>query len=682
MATTFVAPPAGPFESAEDVRTAHARLLAELPEHPGPADLARVTGFICRAVATGVVLDAPEERKQVQGLIDYWAASLQTEYREAAARGCGAARLKPSTTVLAEFDPARLRTAAADADAWFAGLSEQDQKIARRIALRLVRLRSAEPVFDLVSVTRGALHYQLPSAEQVDEVLRGLVGVGVVRQTPGKTAADDEFVLRSADFLTDWKALAGWLDERLRFRAQAAEWDAERVRANQAYLPRTVERIDRWLTRRLSKVGRAVDKRLGPPWRWLRRRSGLATPSDRLLAGEELDDARCYHDRSPTEKQFTDESRYRQQLAGDRNRLLLGAFALMFIIAAVGWLFAATGGVFWKKAADAAEHERKVAEEQTAEADCQREIAEEQTREANRLKDIALRTVKLAGVRRNQATKQQRRLEHTEDDLADLLEMALNKPGELAKWRDSASGKRFGEQLQKIRDQQAKVREFQDPRMPLRPGCRVWIDTSRGGPTLCSVCCIVRCSGGADRRRFAVVYCSPSARNSDRRLVMTRLERDGPEARQQGTAHEVGYLVDPEALRTARRPAVPDETIERSWIALAELNEGVPADNRLPTLKRPLAGLLASTPEKKTPVQLLGGTTGSSTGELWTVMPSGLLTYAGETTIGDAGGPILNDRDELLAMRMTALQGDEVQGFLMAGWLEEYGLELVPAPPG
>src|SRR5262245_6325517 len=129
-------PAADPFATAAEVRAAHAALLADLPDDPDPADLGRVTEFIRRAVAAGVAIDGPEERKEVQGLIDYWAASLQTDYREAAGRETPP--VKPATTVLAEFDPARLRAAAAAADRWFAGLSEADQKVARRIALRLI----------------------------------------------------------------------------------------------------------------------------------------------------------------------------------------------------------------------------------------------------------------------------------------------------------------------------------------------------------------------------------------------------------------------------------------------------------------------------------------------------------------------------------------------------------------
>ena len=74
MPSALAEPPPAPFQSADDVRAAHARLLKELPESPGPGDLARIKEFIGLAVAAGTVLDAPEERKEVQGLIDYWAA--------------------------------------------------------------------------------------------------------------------------------------------------------------------------------------------------------------------------------------------------------------------------------------------------------------------------------------------------------------------------------------------------------------------------------------------------------------------------------------------------------------------------------------------------------------------------------------------------------------------------------
>jgi hypothetical protein len=657
-----------PFESAEDVRSAHAGLLENLPEHPPPDDLERVVEFIRRAVATGAVLDAPEDRKQAQGLIDYWAASLQTEYRDAARVG-EVARVKPPTTVLAEFNPAKIRAAATAADEWLAGLSEEDRNIARRLVLRLVRLRAAEPVFDLVPAARGALHYQGPSAERVDDLIRGLIKGGVVRRSPGQSPENDQIVLRSADLMTEWKALASWLDERLRFRAAVAEWDAERARADRAAVPRTIDRVDRWLTRTLSKLGRSINKRLGPALLWLRRRSGLMTPSDRLLSGEELESARAYHDRSPKEKQFIDESRARQQLASESNRVLMGAFALMFLAATVGWIFAGMSALFWRVEA--------------READEAAKAAAHSADEATRYAKAAARNSELLGVRRNQAIAQHRRLERTEDELAEVLELVLNNPGGLAEWRDSERGQRAKGPLKKIKERQKRLEDLLDTEKPLRPGCGVWINTANGGRTLCSVCCIVRLVGGADSRRFAVVVCSPLSRKGGGRLGVTRVKSEQRAGVKGRAGDEIGQLVDPKALHNDRPQGRGSEPIERDWIALTKLKEGAPANNELPTLKKALVKPPRSAPAKGDLVQLIGSSSGHRKGKLLKVEDSGLVSYTGEgggriSTIGDGGGPVFNDRYELVAIHMTS-KGNESEGLLIGGWLEEHGLELIPA---
>jgi hypothetical protein len=639
--------PAAAVGPADEVRKAHTRLLADLPGDSGPEDLDRVTEFIRQAVAAGRNLDDPEDRKRVQGLIDYWAASLPVGRREVP-------RPVLPETVLAEFDPARLRAAAEAAGAWLSGLTPELRKVARRIALRLVRLRTAGREFDLVPAARGALHNQAASAEEVEEVLRELVRVGVVRQTPGSSPDNDLFVLRSAALLTEWADLKGWLEERLAFRDRAAEWAAERDRVASARVGRVVDRIDRWVTRTLSTIGRRVDGVVTPPIVWLRRRSGLTTPSNRLLSGQDLEDAR-YHDRNPTERLFVTESRAREQLTSDVNRLLMGLFGLATMAAMAGLFVAGLNALGWRKSAE------------DARAQFNRADSERIRAESNLL--LAYRNLELADFRRGQGVRRQLRSEEIEDELAAVLERGLNNPQGLT--GDSEAG--FRQRLQKIRGAQRSVKDLRDIGLPLRPGCRVWIGLPEEDPYLSSVCCIVRRTGRADGRVFAVVYYTPTGLTD---AVVTRSEKA---PWQDGVKKVIGHLAAfADAVDSRPRDAGPEEAL-RGRIALAELDPEIAADNEIPGLGRVMTGPVADPPAVGSPLFLIGSTSGLKPVTLRRVEPTGLLVYEGDAgTLGDGGGPLFNDRDELVGLHLTSQKGEK-KGLMIAPWLAGHGLELVPA---
>ncbi|HEX4964124.1 MAG TPA: WD40 repeat domain-containing protein, partial [Thermoanaerobaculia bacterium] len=88
MPDETVAQPAAPFESASELREAHARLLEELDSQLGEdassageaAALARLEPeirlFLERGAATGVYLEEIKERTSCQVLLDYWLSSL------------------------------------------------------------------------------------------------------------------------------------------------------------------------------------------------------------------------------------------------------------------------------------------------------------------------------------------------------------------------------------------------------------------------------------------------------------------------------------------------------------------------------------------------------------------------------------------------------------------------------
>jgi hypothetical protein len=289
-------PPVEPFPSAEDAHRAHDDLLAALPEEPGPDDLGRVTDFIRRAVATGAALDAPNKRKLVQGLIDYWAAALVAEYRTAERAGT-AARAKPAATVLAPFAADTVWEVADKADRWLAS-NPNKQPLADRILLRLIRIPPDSDAPEPSPAPKTALRTCGPAIE-LDEVIDGLATAGVLRIVPAKDGSEEQVELRYPAMTRVWPRLRELLDGRRKFREVVRYW-----------------------------VGTG------------------AHPSERdpaaLLTGPLLDRARKYHDPNDQELEFL-EACHGLELRKTRNyRLLTVGFAALalaaIVLAVTAWL--------------------------------------------------------------------------------------------------------------------------------------------------------------------------------------------------------------------------------------------------------------------------------------------------------------------------------------------------------
>jgi hypothetical protein len=326
--------PAPRFESLDALRAAHAELLTNLPaDQLSPEHDRLIHTFLERAVATGAVLDAPADRRLAQGLIDYWIASLLTDYRPepkaakpAEQSDDGGSVLdqiidqsrtgppdsprpdvkppKPSpaprrkspdraaNSLLVPFSPDTVRDTAAAADRCIAALPAADRTVARRIMLRLVRLSRDGKGFEPVPAARAALYDVGSSEARVSDLVDQLAGLGVVRVTSGPTADADQVTLRSPTLMSEWPAFAGWLKDRQAFREAVTRWE---------------------------QAGR---------------------PADALLAGQELEEVRIYHDRNDLERAFIEQSRYRELRKNERNRLLAWLFGALAVFAAVGWVVA------------------------------------------------------------------------------------------------------------------------------------------------------------------------------------------------------------------------------------------------------------------------------------------------------------------------------------------------------
>jgi hypothetical protein len=290
----------------EAMQAAHAALAETVGAAVlDPENARKIREFVGRGRATGAVLDAKDERMQAQGLLNYWAGRLSTAIRAASRAGGagGAWRIRFEDALLAEPDPRTVRAAVAAADAWLQSLPEAERELARRVMLRLVRLRPAGTMFDAAPTFRAAL-YDLNMPDKVNAAIAGLEAAGVVRVRPGERPEMDRVALRSSRLKErdrpEWRTFAGWLGDRLRFREDAIAWDRAR------------------------------------------------RPAGRLAREPRLDEVQKYHDRNELERAFADASRDRQRWRNQWNRVLKWVFLGLAAIILLGWI---TAGYFYHRAA-------------------------------------------------------------------------------------------------------------------------------------------------------------------------------------------------------------------------------------------------------------------------------------------------------------------------------------------
>jgi hypothetical protein len=296
-----------PFGSPAEMQDRHAELIKEIgPDVLSAENRDRIAEFIGRAAATGKALDAKDERAAAQGLINFWVARQSAATRTAGRKG---SKDSPEAieaprfdeTLLADFDPETVQSAAASADAWLQTPFASETSLPRHVMLRLVRLRSDSSTFDSVPTVRSAL-FDLDTPDRVDSTIAGLNSAGVVRVRPGESPEMDRIALRFPDLMTAWPALAGWLRERVRFR----------------------EHVNAW-----NQAGR---------------------PASQLYEGAQLHEIQTYHDRNRFERKFTDASRDRERRRNEWNRVLKWVFLGLALAILGGWI--AAGINYYKAKAD------------------------------------------------------------------------------------------------------------------------------------------------------------------------------------------------------------------------------------------------------------------------------------------------------------------------------------------
>ena len=209
---------------------------------------------------TGTVLDAPDDRKAAQALVDFWLAKSYAIPRETHTKQRPSAKAKAkANTLLRPFDRAAMTAAIAEGDKVLASLSRKDddenksflrrilfqvapslgdhgasyQDLARRILLRTIPISDGDRTCEPVAVERNDL-LLLGDPQRTNEVLDALIASGVLREEPKESGA--LISLRYETLTEEWKTLRDLIAERVDFRDTAVSWK-QRGSANTRWHP-------------------------------------------------------------------------------------------------------------------------------------------------------------------------------------------------------------------------------------------------------------------------------------------------------------------------------------------------------------------------------------------------------------------------------------------------------------
>jgi uncharacterized protein YjbI with pentapeptide repeats len=258
---TMTADESQAYTSLDALQHASDRLIERLPsdelpasDSEGEAIFQHITQFIHQATATGAVLDAPDERRTAQALIDFWVAKSYAIPRESRVKSRASTK---ANTLLRPFDLATVMTTIADGDKVLTSLSEKDnenksplrqillrvipslsdkatgyQELAQRILLRTIRMSDGDRVCEPVAVKRNDL-ISLGDPQRTSEVLDALIASGVLRVEPRESG--DLISLRHEALTREWDALRALIDKRVGFRDAVIFW-GQRARAKGALI--------------------------------------------------------------------------------------------------------------------------------------------------------------------------------------------------------------------------------------------------------------------------------------------------------------------------------------------------------------------------------------------------------------------------------------------------------------
>jgi WD40 repeat protein len=373
----IAAPPsASRFASLAELQESHTKLAqAVAKDVVAPGNLEQILEFVRRSVATGALLDAPADRSAAQSLITYWTAKVASALRDRALKGLWLKGETPDPeslfedTLLAEFSADALYAAVIEpADQWWRRQAVTEQTHAKRIVLRLVKLRDDKDNTIEVCASANGVCDDLNPRDRAELVLADLIKLGVVR-TVRTDAGQDEVALRSPALIDRWDLLRNWIADRKAFRRKATDWArrrADKERAAQAH-PSRWRRIVTAFRCRVMKLGAWIDL----AWRTVQERLKLRQHDEDMLTPDEFEEAETYRDRIPSELKLIYQKRMQdKERAENRQAALIVAISVGVVLALVSAWAVIQMGI--------AETQRNLANEHEKDANTQRVYAQQQ----------------------------------------------------------------------------------------------------------------------------------------------------------------------------------------------------------------------------------------------------------------------------------------------------------------
>ncbi|MBR0908315.1 pentapeptide repeat-containing protein [Bradyrhizobium japonicum] len=230
-----------PYPSMDALRRAHEYLFDNLPTSERSGSLTeagsmQIEEFISRAIATGAVLDTLADRREAQGLVDYWVASAFTQLQLSSLAWGPESKSADSSVVhsqrgpeyqdrpdnqLEPFNPAVVDAAAERGDAFIRGLSAKQTDLVRRVLLGVLRFPDHEQEISSRPARREELN-KFGKTGQVDALLNGLKDAGILVGRP--TREGEELSLQYLALSRRWGWLAKEVDKRKNLSDLALSW--------------------------------------------------------------------------------------------------------------------------------------------------------------------------------------------------------------------------------------------------------------------------------------------------------------------------------------------------------------------------------------------------------------------------------------------------------------------------
>ncbi|UCE62171.1 MAG: DNA/RNA non-specific endonuclease [Phycisphaerales bacterium] len=307
------------FGSLAELRDAHNALLSRISEESLTSeDEEQIQEFLEKAAAAGTLFDSAADRRQAQGLLDYWVTTQYVQARESAKDQGSVPRLPRAQTRLARFDTATVGEATENADRLIQSFSAADQELARRVLLRLTELDAETEEVRTAPTARSSLEV-LGDPNIVRTIIDGLIGAGAVKRMGGDPgSAAEQLSLANEALLRVWDWLKQWLEQRIRFR----------------------DTVNYWVHHARSEGA--------------------------LIRGVLLDEARTFHDLNDREREFVERSRNAEISQTQRLRKSRNRFRALFIVALL--LLIAGIGLAWHASVKGAEAVAALAREKAARA--------------------------------------------------------------------------------------------------------------------------------------------------------------------------------------------------------------------------------------------------------------------------------------------------------------------------